>query len=220
MKKLSVLLLISITACTTIKQYDTGTLTDKDIVQYTEVYKKLREKAPTILEEINKDPNNSQLAIEKFSNFEEIIKNGGFEGYPQFVYMNAKIGSIFSLIQATKSMNSFEELNESSNKMLRQGIEIIDEQLADPDVPEETKAELRVTKTELLSGQDELNENWEKNSKIANFVLEKATKIAGLIVSQEDVEAVKRNEKLIMEAYVGFQMPELPNNTFPDLKFE
>ncbi len=207
-------------ACSTVKKYDTGTLTDQQVLNYIEVYKKLKDKAPEILEAVNKDPENKQTASEQFNVFEDIIKEGGIESYPHFVYLNAKIGSIFSIMQATNSMEQFKEMTESGDKSFEQAIAEVEKQLANPDVPEETKVELRKTLEELKRGQSEVKQNWEENSKWANLVLDKVNDIAGLIVNEGDVEVVKRHEKEIMEAYMGFPMPELPDNKFPEIKFE
>jgi uncharacterized protein (UPF0147 family) len=195
-------------------------LTDKDVKNYIEVYKNLRKDAPKMLENINSAPESNQKGLETFNNFEKIIKNGGIKDYATFVMMNAKIGSIFSILQAESGMQHFENLSESSGSMLEQGIAEIEKILADPNIPEEIKIEHRKTLQELEKSKSELNQNWDKNKPIAAWVLEKTKQISGLIVTENDILIVKKYEKEIMEAYVGFPMPKLPDGKMPELKFD
>ena len=61
--------------------------------------------------------------MEGFNKFENIIKGGGITDYPAFVLMNAKIGSIFSIIQAEISMVKFKNLNQNGQELIQQSIE-------------------------------------------------------------------------------------------------
>ena len=197
-----------------------SSLTDEKVKNYIEVYKQLREEAPIILEKINSNPKNADIGQEQYATIQNIIKDGGFDNYAQFVMVNAKIGSIFSIIQANSGMEKFENLVESGDDLIDDGIALIKEQLDDPEVPEETKVELRKTLKELQKGQNESNDNWKKNEKIAKIVMKTTKKISGLIVSEGDIQIVKKYEAEIMEAYVGFQMPELPDGNFPKLNLD
>ncbi len=185
-----------------------SSLTDENVMNYLSGYKKLREKAPEILQNLNENKNDVESGMQRFNTFEEIIKESGLENYADFVRLNAKIGTIFSVIQANKGMNRFEKLNTDSKTMFDKNIKFLEEQLADPDVPEETKKEIRETIQKLKNGKTELTKNWEKNEKWANLVLKNVQKLTKLIVSKEDIEVVLRHENEIMEAYVGFPMPK------------
>jgi len=186
-----------------------SSLTDEKVQNYIRVYKKLREKAPEILQGLNEGGNSVENGKVGFTSFEEIIKEGGLEDYPDFVRLNAKIGAIFSILQANKGMDTFEKLNTDSKAMLDENIKLLEEQLTNPDIPEETKQEIKQTIQELKNGKTELSENWKKNEKIAKLVLKSVQKITKLIVSEEDIEVVIRHEDEIMEAYIGFPMPTL-----------
>jgi len=204
---ITIVILFFITSCKTQKMAIGIRLTDENVAQYIRAYTSLRKKAPHILEAINNDPNNSRTAINQYQSIEGTIKESGLKDYPMFVLLNAKIGSVFSLLQAEKGMDRFANLNSSSNVMLDDGIAEIERLLNDPVVPEDSKADLRQTLAELKAGKNELNTEYSHNKKIADWVIDKTTKITGLIVNKNEIEVVKRNEKAIMKAYVGFPLP-------------
>lgn len=219
-KTLSLLTLISIIlfSCGVV---DTGgDLTEQKIENYIDVYQKLREIAPDILEQINKNPENSDIGLEKFSEIESVIKDGGFRSFADFVRTNAKIGAIFTVIQANSAMENYEDLNEWSNESFDSGIAEYEKLIADPNIPEENKKEYRQAIEELKKSQNEVNDDWDANKKWANLVLKGVNKIKGLIVSEEEIELVKKYEAEIYEVYTGIPQPELPDNKFPDITFD
>ncbi|MCF6365877.1 MAG: hypothetical protein L3J35_06695 [Bacteroidales bacterium] len=194
-----------------------GTITDEQVVNYLKAYKKLKEKAPDILRNINENVNGSNAGKMGFNSFESIIKESDIESYAEFVRLNAKIGSVFSILQASRGMNQQQNLQESSQEMFSDGYRFIEEQLNDPDIPEETKAELRITLEELKKGSNELKEEYESNKVIADWVFEKAKKVTGLIVNEADIDVIQAHEEEIFEAYTGFPRPKGFDGNMPDL---
>lgn len=171
-----------------------------------------------MLEAINNDPDNTEKAgQEQYEVVEEIIQGSGLTDYAEFATLNAKIGSVFTIIQAESGMTKFENLQDSSNSMLDEGIAELQKNLNDPDVPEETKEELRITLKELEKGKKELNESYSKNLKMANFVMDQVKNVSGFIVDKEEVELVKKYEKQILEVYVGFPLPYESDGRLPKL---
>jgi hypothetical protein len=195
-------------------------LTEDQIKNYAETYKNLKEKAPDILQQINQDPENSDIGADKFGEIESIITDGGFRSYQEFVIVNTKIGAIFSIMQANSSMENFEDMNESGNQSFESGIAELERLIADPNTPEDVKNEYRKTIEELKQAKQEVNESYTENKKWADLVMKGADKIQGLIVSENDLELVKKYEDDIFEAYTGFPKPELPSNEFPEIKFD
>jgi len=193
-------------------------LTDEKEQNYINVYKELREAAPEILENINKDPQNADIGLAQYKKIENIIIGGGFTNYEDFIYTNAKIGSIFSIMQAEKSMTTFENKNESGNEMFEDAIRQFEELINDPDTPEDMKAEYKKSIEEIREAQNEMNDEYGNNLKWANAVLS-AQKISGLVVDEEDIRIVAKYEQEIMATYVGFQLPELPDGKFPKIDF-
>lgn len=196
------------------------TLTEEKVGNYIEVYEKLREEAPDILENINKDPENADIGKEEYDKFLKIIKKGGFESFADFVYTNAKIGSVFSLIQAEKGMDNFENMNESGNDMFDESIAEIQKIIDDSQTPEETRKELIQQITDIKENQKLMNDSYVDNEEIAEFVMKSVKTISGLIVSEEDIRIITKFEAEIMHAYVGFQLPELPDGKFPEMNFD
>lgn len=217
---LVLMLLMIVSACGVLSSGDDSggsaeeaSITDQDVENYIKTYKVLREQAPDMLKTVNESGESPEAGAEAYKSIEQTISNNGIGSYADFVRLNAKIGAIFSIMQATKGMTRFEELNQRSNDMFDDGIRQIDEQLADPNVPEDTKVELRKTREELLAGKGEMNEDYQYNKDWGEFVMDKANKLSGLVISEADIKVVQRHEQEIMEAYVGFPLPyngELP----------
>jgi len=214
---ISISLILFLLSCTLIEKKEC--LTDQQIEKYIATYTQIREKSPDILESINKNPKNAELNKE-YEELQQIITDGGFDNYYQFVVTNAKVGSIFSIIQAQSGIENFENLTENSQELIDNGIAEIDKILNDPNISEEVKKEQQKLKEELLKGTEKLQKNWKKNEKWAKMVMKSTEKISGLFISEEDIAIVKKYEDQIMEAYAGFQIPELPEGKFPKLDLE
>lgn len=210
----AVVVSILIFSCQGIDEAKSLQLTDENIQNYIAAYKNLREAAPDILQSINENPS-AEEGQEQFSGIESAIMDAGLANYPQFVLLNAKIGSTFSIIQASKGMDRFQNLQNSSNTMFDDGMKAIQEQIDDPNIPEETKASLRETLEELKANQQEMNDTYEQNRVWADFVMETVEDITGYIVSEEDIELVKKYETELMEAYVGFPLPYENDGNMP-----
>lgn len=169
------------------------TLTDELVVNYINAYKQLKTEGPDMLEKLNRNGQNPEDAgKEGFNRFEATLKANGFKDYPEFVKTNAKVAWAFSLQQAGAFMNDMEgQKNE--------GLEQIDAQLKNPDVPEEAKEQLRKARAEITA-------SFEKNTKWANVSM-------GLVknlVNDQDVAVIKKHEKELLEAFTGTTMPEVP----------
>ncbi|MBN2890325.1 MAG: hypothetical protein JXL97_00525 [Bacteroidales bacterium] len=208
------------TSCIVMAGAKKNKLTEEKVQNYINVYMELRSAAPDILENINKDPENADIGKEEYKKIESIIKDGGFENYADFVYTNAKIGSVFSIIQAQKGMNNFENLNESSNDMFEEGIKEIQKVIDDPETPEETRQELIAQIDEMKQSQILMNDTYEQNEDLAKFVLKGVEKISGLIVNEDEIAIIEKYEQEILATYVGFQLPELPDGHMPELNLD
>lgn len=209
------MMILFITSCSFIN--NSVELTDNQVLSYISTYKELREKAPAILEQVNQNPKNSDIGLEKYKEIESIITNGGFRSFQEFVLINAKIGAVFSLIQADKSINTFDEMNKWGNQAFDDGIAEYERLIADPNTTEEMKKEYEKGILELQKAKNEVNQNFEYNKKWANTMKKAAEKISGLLVTESDFEIVKKYEADIYDAYSGFKQPELPENQFPKL---
>ena len=193
-----------------------GTITDEQVENYLKAYKMLREKAPDILQGINENSNQTKADKKGYNTIEGIIKESGIESYAEFVRLNAKIGSVFSILQANRGMNQQANLQESGQDMFNDSYRFIEEQLDDPEVPEETKVELRKTMEELKKDSKELKETYESNKVIADWVMDKANKISGLLVNEADIKVIQAHEEEIFEAYTGFPRPKGFDGSMPD----
>ncbi|MBL8992318.1 MAG: hypothetical protein JNM63_03205, partial [Spirochaetia bacterium] len=113
------------------------------------------------------------------------VKEAGFSGYPEFIKVNGAVAFAFSQYQATRFMGEMSEMQDA-------GIKQIDEQLADPSVPEETKAELRKNREKLI-------ESYQKNKGWADKVMGLMNKLS----DQNAIEVVKRYSSELEKAFTG-----------------
>ncbi len=180
----------------------------------------MKEQAPGVLQKLNEEGNTEVAGQAGFNDFEKIIKEGGLGNFPDFVRLNAKIGGVFSIMQANKGMETAKNLEESGQSMFSDGMRVIQEQLDDPNVPEETKVELRTALEELKGGAKELKDTYTGNLEWANLVMEQANKLSGLIVNKKDIEVIKKHEAEIFEAYTGFPEPVGNDGKLPPIKWE
>ena len=207
--KILTLIIISslLTSCFVLDKLKALKLTDKKIDQYIAAYNNLKKKMPQLLQEMNKNPQNKDIGKNQFEQINSLIKETGIKDYTEFVLLNAKIGSIFSIIQGEKGMSDFEKLKEKGDKMLSDGEKQLMEQINNPDIPEETKAELKKALEEIRQSTKNISDTYANNTKWANLVMDKVKGVSNLMVDKNDIDVVKRNESKIMQAYTGFTKP-------------
>lgn len=162
-------------------------LTETLVTNYIATYKELRANIPKGLESINEQGMN--ISTDGFNVINDIIKKNGFKDYFEFVRVNAKIAWAFNLASGEIGMNSFQNLK-------NEGIQSIDEQLNDPNVPNEVKEELKKTKAKI-------QEDWENNKKWADVSLSLVRKLT----NENDIKIIKKYYKELQEAYVGITLP-------------
>ena len=211
MKNIILFFLISIVISSCIfNSSDKKCLTDEDIANYIKVYNNLKKQAPSMLQEVNADKDADVAGKQGYDDFEKTVKDGGIADYAAFVKMNAKIGAVFSIMQANSFMEDMGEMTTDGMSQLDDATNMYDSLINDPNTPEAAKAEYRRAKEETQKGKQEISQNWEENKKWADMVLEKVNKISGITASECDVEMVKKHEKEIMESYTGFPAPATP----------
>lgn len=199
-----VLILGILGSCSGLPREDVSLDNDK-MVAYIKSYKELIQKAPVLLTLVNTGDINNQK--QEFSELEGILEENGLS-YHEFIIINAKIGAIYSIIQAQDFMSKMEDIQSQSQKSIDDGILQIQEAIDDPDVPVETKTELRKNIKELKDSKKLLKNEYHKNEKWANLVLDKTRNITNQIVNKKDVELVERYLDEISEAYTGGVIPE------------
>jgi len=212
------LLILLLVSCEFIN--NRNNITEKQLINYIKTYKELRTSAPELLESLNINPENYQKSKLLTNDVEKMVVNQGFKSFSEFIVINAKVGIIFSLIQANKGIDNFKNLHENSLEMIDQGIAEYQKLIDDPEIPEENKDDYKNAMQELMESKNEITKNASTDQKIADAVLDKAQKISGLIVSEKDIELINKFENEIMAAYAGFPVPELSDGKFPDISLK
>ncbi|MCB1173495.1 MAG: hypothetical protein KDK39_08025 [Leptospiraceae bacterium] len=179
-----------------------GDLNDEMVVKYVRTYRKLREFGIKFEEYIGNNPEKSQQA---YQDIEKIIKSGGFADFAEFVKVNAKIAWAWNMSQARIGMDKQQKLQDWGQHTMDQGIKTIQEQINDPDVPEETKESLRETLRELQAGKQELGDTYAKNLKWANWAME----MTKPLTNDQDMAVIMRHEKELMEVFTGLSAEQL-----------
>jgi len=179
-------------------------LGSQKIDAYLSAYKDLRNSAPEFLNQANSG--SADVQKQGFSDFEGIIKQHGLS-YIEFIKINAKVGGIYSVLNAESFMGDMEKLKNDGMSQMDDGVKQMQEQIDNPDVPEETKVELRKSIEEIKANKKTVTEDYEKNKYWADLVLNKVKAISNQFISSEDVELVKLNFDKITEAYTGGVVP-------------
>jgi hypothetical protein len=166
-------------------------LTDELVEKYIVAYKNLKKQGPQILNDVNKSNGDVSAANNEFKSIESTMQDAGFKDYPEFVVVNARIAWAFNIVEGSAAVTDFEGRKDD-------GLRQIDSVLALPDIPEETKVELR-------KSREVITKDWDKNKKWADFTLEKINKLT----SDADKEVIKRHRKELLEAFSGIDMVQM-----------
>lgn len=181
-----------------------GDLNDETVLKYIKVVRELHKLGPSIPEKIAGREGDPEVGEEVFSQIEKIIKDGGFKDYTEFVKVNAKVAWAWNVSQGEKGIQDFQTMKDI-------GVSKIKEALANPNIPEETKVELRKTLAETES-------NWKKNKYYADMTLN----FVKPFTNKSDLDFINRHYKDLMEGFTGRTLEELniidPKNFLSDFK--
>ena len=166
-------------------------LSDELIEKYIKAVKALHKLGPGIPQKLAEKGESEATGIELYNEIDGVIKEAGFKDYFEFVKVNAKIAWAWNVSQGELGIERFKGMTDN-------GVKQMDEAIANPDVPEETKAELRKARQEIL-------DNWAHNKKYADISMS----IVRPLTNRHDLEIIKRHQKELMEAYTGIPQAKL-----------
>lgn len=166
-------------------------LNDEIIQKYVIAVKSLHKLGPNLPQELAEKGESAATGMEVFNQIESAIKEAGFKDYYEFVKVNSKVAWAWNVSQGEIGMQKFQIMKDS-------GIQRLDESLNDPNVPDDVKAELKKTRQEIL-------DNWAQNKPYADL----AMKVVRPLTNEHDLEIIKRNQKILMEAFTGRPIEEL-----------
>jgi hypothetical protein len=181
------------------------TLTGQKIEAYLNSYKEMKEKTPQILSDVNTKP----VDIEKvgIGDFEAIVKKNGLSSFKEFVVINAKVGAVYSILNAEDFMNMMGNMKTEGLTQLDEGMKQMEAQINDPNVPAEAKAEMKKALEEMKANKAKVNSEFDKNKGWADLVLDKTKSITNLFIDKAEAELVKEYFEKITEAYTGIAAP-------------
>ena len=179
-----------------------GELDDTKMQKYIKTMRILRQEGINFQKWLEQNPDGGK---DGFNKIESAIQEGGFEDYATFVKVNAKVAWAWNMAQAEVGMENQKNLNEASQDMTQQGIDMIDQQLADPNIPEETKAELRNTREQLVSQKQVIKDTWDENRVYADWAME----VVGPLTNDKEVALVKKYETELMEVFTGLSKEQI-----------
>lgn len=177
-----------------------GPLTDELVVKYIAAQKALREQGADFVGYMT-----SGKGKEGQKKFEAIVQNSGFADYSEFLKVNARIAWAFGMAQGAAGMQSFDKQYDDGLKQFDEGIAELDRQLADGEVPEDTKKELRKARTQLVNAKAKVAKNFQKNKKYAKAAMDKLAPLT----NKEDSEVVLRHQNELMEVFTGLSPAQL-----------
>jgi hypothetical protein len=163
-------------------------LTDELVQSYIAAYTKLRNLGPNLVSA------DGQILFsqdeEDFKEIENIILESGFSSFQEFMSVNVKIGSTMSIVESRIYMDKMDDLTDVNSGQWAE----LEAMLNDPDVPAETKEEIRRT-------FEESRQNYEENLEYAQPILDFVSGFS----DQNAVELVTKYHDQIIEAYTGIQ---------------
>jgi hypothetical protein len=189
-----------------------GPLTDELVVKYIRAQKKLKEQGADFLTYASAGKGKDGL-----QKFEGIVQAAGFTDYAQFLKVNARIAWAFGMSQGTGGIQSFDKQYDDGMKQFDEGIAQLDTQIADPEVPEESKKELRTARSQLVAAKAKVSKDFQKNKKYAKVAMDKLAPLT----NKEDTEVVMRYQNELMEVFTGLspaQMQKIQDTSARDLR--
>ncbi|MDB5101749.1 MAG: hypothetical protein JWM80_6170 [Cyanobacteria bacterium RYN_339] len=161
-------------------------LTDDQVTKYIQAYTAIREVAPDLAGKVGKEGGGLPEAGQAgFGDIEKAVKDAGFKNYPEFVRVNAAVAWSFSQGQGQAFMAEMSDAHKNAYAK-------IDEQLANPAVPAEAKAELTKAKAEIEA-------NYTKSKGWADIPMKLMAKLS----DKDSVDVVMRHRKELEAAFTA-----------------
>lgn len=179
-------------------------LTQQKLDAYLASFKALKTELPEMLNQSN--AGNINTKDQSYGNFEEILKKNGLTA-SEYAMINAKVGAIFSTLNSGEFIKEMQKMKDDGMVQMDDGMKEMQAQLDNPDVPEESKIQIRKAMEEMKTAKGQINDEFEKNKKFADKVLDKTKSITNQFISKDDIELVKKNLSKIQETYTGGIIP-------------
>ncbi|MBE7439705.1 MAG: hypothetical protein HS115_14710 [Spirochaetales bacterium] len=170
-------------------------ITDDLVVRYIQAYQNVRRIAPELARKMAAYKGEGEAGVESagtegFEELQKAVQSAGFKDMAEFVAANAKIAWAFNYVQAERAIGEFQKMHDN-------GLEEFDRALADPEVPEETKAALR-------DGRAKLAAEFARSKSWADLTMRGVR-----LFSDEKARAViERHREALEKAYMGLPGPE------------
>jgi len=190
-----------------------GPLTDALVLKYIATQKALQENGAQFTSHMA-GQNKQKDGHKKFGG---IVQSAGFSDYAEFLKVNARVAWAFNMVQGQLGIDAFDKQYEDGMKQFDEGIAQYDEQLANPEVPEDTKKELRKARAQLVAGKAKVTKEFQKNKKYAKLATNKLAPLS----NKEDTEVVLRHETELRAIFSGLtpaQMQKIQDATAGELR--
>ena len=110
-----------------------------------------------------------------YDNFLKIIQKAGFKDLKEYLETAAKVGLVFSVVQSDIYVDKMNQLFEDQKSLIGENSEFR-KMLNDPDIPEETKKEIRKSLKEAENQIAGAKKEFDQNKEWADLVLNWAKK--------------------------------------------
>ena len=180
-------------------------LTDEQVRRYIRAYRRLKQHGRHELLAFQSRPNDLAHQRKAFQRIEKQLQADGFTDYAAFVRIHAKIAWAWSNYRAQQGLRTQSALQHKAQSDLDQGIHEIEQALANPQVPADTKRELRQTLRELKRNKQTLRSLHNKNAKWARFAMDITTPLS----NSEDMATIARHEQELLQVFTGLSPQQL-----------
>lgn len=176
---------------------------EQQLQDYIKLYNQLKTAAPTTLEKLNEAEEDITQSGE-YANFEKMIQDAGM-AYPDFVNLNAKVGTIYSFSEI--NAGTFKEINDMQQEQLQSTIDDIQKMLDDPETPESAKPQLRQSLEQAKKGKVGFQDMYANNQEKMEGQIKRAQDKLRSLASEEEIALVNKYQKELKSAFDGLFRP-------------
>jgi hypothetical protein len=125
--------------------------------------------------------------------------------YPEFVELNAKVGTIYSFSEI--NMQTFNEMEDMNQAQLESSIKDLQKLVDDPNTPESQKAALRNSIEQIKSGKEQFAAAAEANKDKKMNMVRRAQQKLGGIATESEIMLVNKYQKELKATFDGVFRP-------------
>lgn len=143
---------LALLLCLLVSCANGDSLSNQEIDNYLQAYRELRQKAPEMAQQLVNSKLELHKGLPKFNEFEQVIKDAGFENSLDFARVNAAVTWSLSQLEGSRFLKN-------TDQQMQQLLKDIDQKLQSNTLTAELRQQLETQKAQLKA-QFEENKPW------------------------------------------------------------